>query len=241
MAKRIEPHTPKWVEPIIEYQRLADRYQTVEERAENERKKSNASKRPERRFIALRKLVSTLKKNHSFSRLDYPSAESEIRRLGVEKIQNDLADLLTGLELTPAAATQIVQRVLEHSSLFQLIPTTATAQLDHLLYVNLSPGLKVLSLMVTGITIPLIDLSCLALVERCQKGRLMASHNNLLLTVSHKETPSNKIKLQESFEISLSIATGVIEIDDSSRRAFVFQRGDTSFALYADKQINIEI
>ena len=241
MAKRIESHTPKWVEPIIEYQRLADRYQTVEEHVENERKKRNALKRTERRFIALRKLVSTLKKDHSFSRLDYPSADHEIRRLAVERIQNDLADLLTGLELTPTAATEIVRIVLEHSAHFQLTPTTATAQLDHLLYVNLSPGLKALSLTVTGITIPLIDLSCLALLERCQKGRLMASHNNLLLTVSHKENGSNKIKLQESFEISLLIATGVIEIDDSGRRAFVFQRGDTSFALYADKQINIEI
>ena len=120
MAKRIESHTPKWVEPIIEYQRLADRYQTVEERVENERKKRNDLKRTERRFIALRKLVSTLKKDHSFSRLDYPSADHEIRRLAVERIQNDLADLLTGLELTPAAATEIVRIVLEHSAHFQL-------------------------------------------------------------------------------------------------------------------------
>ena len=71
MAKRIEIHTPQWVEPIIEYQRLADRNQTVEERTESERKKGHARKRPERRFIALRKLVTTIKKNHSFSRVDH--------------------------------------------------------------------------------------------------------------------------------------------------------------------------
>nr|WP_320115880.1 hypothetical protein [uncultured Desulfuromonas sp.] len=241
MAKRIEIHTPQWVEPIIEYQRLADRNQTVEERTESERKKGHARKRPERRFIALRKLVTNIKKNHSFSRVDYAGAEQEIRHLAQEKIHNDLATLLTGLELTPAATREIVRLVLDRASRFQLGHSTSTAQLDHLLYVNLSSGLKVLSLDSGTFHAPVVDLSCVALIERCRKGRLMASHSNVLLTIHPKNEKAEKVALQAGFKLDLSIAMGVVEFDDMGRRAFVYQRADDSFALYADKQINIEI
>jgi len=240
MAKRIEIHTPHWVEPIIEYQRLADRYQTVEERAESERKKNNAHKRPERRFIALRKLVTNIKKDHMFSRVDHVSAETEIRQLALTKIHNDLATLLSGLELTSTAANEIVQRVVDQAPRFQLNHNGATSQLDHLLYANLSHGLKVLSLEQHDLTVPFIDLSCVALIERCQGKRLMASHNNLLLTIQARDA-ADKNTVQQGFKLDLSIAMGVIEIDDSGRRAFVYQRADNSFALYADKQISIEI
>nr|WP_320051148.1 hypothetical protein [uncultured Desulfuromonas sp.] len=242
MEKRLDIQPTQWVEPVLEYQRLADRYQTVEERAESERKKHRALKRPERRFVALRKLVTHLKKNYSFIRVDHVSAERELRQLGLRKIHNDLATLLSGLEVTTTATNDIVGQVTNQASLFQLGHNGSTAQLDHLIYANLSHGLQVLTLEQQNIRIPVIDLSCVALLERCQDKRLMASHNNLLLSVhASKKNGTEKSSVHEGFILDLSIAMGVIEINDSGRRAFIYQQSDTSFALYADKQISIEI
>ena len=121
-----------------------------------------------------------------------PALSRRIRQLAQEKIHNDLATLLTGLELTPAATREIVRLVLDRASRFQLGHSASTAQLDHLLYVNLTSGLKVLSLDSGTIHAPVVDLSCVALIERCQKGRLMASHNNLLLTIHPKDEKAEK-------------------------------------------------
>ena len=242
MAKRLDIQPTQWVEPVLEYQRLADRYQTVEERAESERKKQRALKRPERRFVALRKLVTHLKKNYSFIRVDHVSAERELCRLGLKKIHNDLATLLSGLELTTTATNDIVGQVANQSTLFKLGHNGATAQLDLPLYANLSHGLQVLTLEQQDLKVPVIDLSCVALLERCQDKRLMASHNNLLLSVhAIKKDAAQKATVHKNFMLDLSIAMGVIEINDSGRRAFIYQQSDTSFALYADKQISIEI
>ncbi len=69
----------------------------------------------------------------------------------------------------------------------------------------------------------------------------MASHSNVLLTIHPKNEKAEEVALQAGFKLDLSIAMGVVEFDDMGRRAFVYQRADDSFALYADKQINIEI
>jgi len=87
----------------------------------------------------------------------------------------------------------------------------------------------------------LIDLSCVALAERCNQRRLMASHNTLLLFVVNTNTTETALSVQEGLQLDLSVSLGVVEMDDRGRRAFIYRRADDSYVLYADKQINIEI
>jgi hypothetical protein len=242
MARRIDIQPSQWVAPINEYQRLNERHLPVERRKEPDQHPNDSDRqRPERRFIALRKLVTALKKDHPFTRTDHASAEQEIIQLGVDKIHTDLGDLLASLDLTTSASAETVKKILARADQFKLINNAPTAQLDHQLFSKLTPGLKALGLSISGLKIPLIDLSCVALAERCNQRRLMASHNNLLLSVINANTGQTPPSVQEGLQLDLSVSLGVVEMDDSGRRAFVYRRADDSYVLYADKQINIEI
>ena len=50
-----------------------------------------------------------------------------------------------------------------------------------------------------------------------------------------------RIAGEEMLEMDIRIRVATCEIDPAGRRVILYQRPDRSFALYADKQINISI
>lgn len=242
MAKRIDSDTFRGIRPIIQYQRIAERYQPVDERPQQAADDNSSSqKRPARRFIAMRELIDSLKEEHKIERIDSISAEQEIKTLGLLTIKKNLPPLLSDLSLSNNAVEKIIRLVEEQTPLLQLKNNLSTAQLDRSLYSDIGQGLQVLNLELRDITLPMIDFSCVALVERCQNGPNSSTLGNLYLTINSLDKINAHTSRQQSFRLTLSIPSGVIELDKEGRRALLYQRADKSFALYADKQINLEI
>ncbi|MCD6527254.1 MAG: hypothetical protein J7K75_09720 [Desulfuromonas sp.] len=235
MTKQIDNNTFKGIKPTSAYQRIAQRYQPAKERPQQEAdKKTAAAKQVTRRFIAMRDLINNLKQQHTIYRFDYISAEQEIRDLGLETIAKNLPPQLSQLGLSRDAVKQILRLVEDHTPQLQLSDRTFLATLDHSLFPELGHGLKVLTLALPDLLIPIIDFSCIALAEQCQSEPIASTLNNLYLSIVQPQ-------LQQGFQLTLSIAAGVVEVDMTGRRAFLYQRANHSFGLYADKQINLEI
>lgn len=242
MAKRIGNDRFKGIKAITPYQRIAERYGPVPERSQQDAdNRPAATERPTRRFIALRNLIDNLKQNHTIERIDYISAEKEIRALGWEVINKNLPPLLSDLGLSDKATKVIINRVDDHAPLLQLSYKSSIDQLDRLIYPEVDQGLQVLNLAMRDLSLPIIDSSCVALVKQCKNGPIVAALNNLYLTFSYPNKKKPHSPPKKSFQLTLSISSGVIEIDTTGRRAFLYQRADKSFALYADKRINLEI
>lgn len=242
MAKRIDNDKFKEIKPIIPYQRIAEKYHPVDERRQQTAKKqSTLTDRPRRRFIAMRNLIDSLKQDHSIQRIDYISAEQEIRVLGLTTIKKSLPSLLSELGLSNNATKQIITLVEEHAPLLQLRNRTSIAQLDRSLYPEVGDGLQVLNLDLAELPLPMIDFSYVALLERCKNGPITSTLNNLYLTITNLDEIATQSSPKPSCQLTLSITSGIIEIDTTGRRAFLYQRADKSFGLYSDKQINLEI
>lgn len=242
MAKRIDSDKFKGIKPISPYQRIAERYQPFDERPQQAtEKRPPLAERPRRRFLAMRNLIDSLKQDHPIQRIDYISAEQEIRALGLATINKSLPPLLSELGLSNNATKKIISLVEEQTPFLQLRNRSSIARLDRSLYPNIGNGLQVLNLDLPDLSLPMIDFSCVILVERCQNGPISLTLSNLYLTINSLDKITPHTPRQQSFQLTLSIPSGVIEIDKTGRRAFLYQRADKSFGLYADKQINLEI
>lgn len=242
MAKRIDSDNFKGIKPIIPYQRIAEKYHPFDERPQQPvKKRPPGEERHTRRFVAMRNLIETLKQDYEIQRVDHTSAEQEIRVLGLATINKNLPPLLSEQGLSINAIKKIITFVEEQMPLLQMRNSSSVSQLDHSLYPDVGHGLQVLNLEMLELPLPMIDFSCVILVERCQNGPVTSTLNNLYLTVNSLDKSIPDIPRQQSFQLTLSISSGVIELDKEGRRAFLYQRADKSFALYADKQINLEI
>ncbi len=242
MAKRIDSDQFKGIKPIIPYQRIAEKYHPFDERRQQSVKKRSAGEeRHARRFVAIRNLIDSLRQDHQIHRIDYISAEQEIMALGRATINKNLPSLLSELGLSNNATRQIINRVEEQTPFLQLRNRSSIKQLDRTLYPNIGDGLQVLNLDLPDLVLPMIDFSCVIWVERCQNGPITSTLGNLYLTINSLDKITPHAPRQQNFQLTLSIPSGVIEIDKTGRRAFLYQRADKSFGLHADKQINLEI
>ena len=242
MDKRIDSDKFKGIKPISPYQRIAEKYQPFDERPQHgKQKQSNLPIRPTRRFLAMRNLINDLKQEQPIERVDYISAEQEIRAIGLATINNSLPLLLSELGLSNNATKEIYGLVEEQIPYLQLLNRPSISQLDSSIYSNVGQDLQVLNLELPDLALPMIDFSCVILVERCQNGPISSTMGNLFLTINSLDKKTPQGPRQQCFQLTLSITSGVIEFDSTGRRAFVYQRIDKSFGLYADKQINLEI
>lgn len=243
MIKRVDYKKFLGTKPITAYQGIAKRHQPIDEDDQHSaQKRSNDEKHQPRRFVALRKLIDNLKLKHNIQRIDYISAEQEIRVLAKATIDKNLTRLLLNLSLSDYAIKQIITRINDHVPLLKLTHRSSTDQLDRSLYPNVDHSIQVLNLDSLELSLPIFDFSCVELAERCKNKPITTALANLYLTVSYQEKKETHAAPEQSFQISLAIPSGVIEVDTATgRRAFLYQRVDKSFALYADKQIDIEI
>lgn len=242
MAKRIDSNNFKGIKPIIAYQRIAERYHPFDERRQQPvKKRPTGEEHYTRRFVAMRNLIDSLKQDHEIQRIDYISAEQEIKTLGLKTITKSLPPLLSELGLSNNAIKNIISLIEEQTPFLQLRNRSSISQLDRSLYPNIGNGLQVLNLDLPDLSPPMFDFSCVMLVERCQNGPIASTLDNLYLTINSLDKLKPHAPRQQSFQLTLSISSGVIELDQEGRRAFLYQRADKSFGLYADKQINLEI
>lgn len=230
------------IKPIIPYQRIAERKKPVQERLQRDKdNQQGVTEHHKRRFIAMRNLINRLKKDHLIQRVNYMSAEQEIRELGLATIKKNLSQLLSELGLSNNATTKVVSTVDDHTPLLQLKNSLSPPKIDHTIYPDVEYGLQSLNLELPEISLPMIDFSCVIVVNHEQNKPITSTLSNLYITINSLDETIPATPRPQSFQLSVSIASGVIEIDTTGRRTFVYQRADKSFGLYADKQINLEI
>ncbi len=189
---------------------------------------------PRRRFRAMRRLIDELKKTSTISRVDYQTAEAELREVGSTIAEQELVPLLLAHKMTIA----------EVESLF-LSMRQQLAQPDLRTGASLPEERNFLPVFVPGLLEGLLCFQQLTLppaVGNAQIAQFLGDEG-LYSTIDHR-VGLEIIKTSEgsdalSLNIRLLVAIG--EVDDAGRRVLLYQRPDGSYGLYADKHIDLSI
>lgn len=192
-----------------------------------------------RRFTTMRKLIDRLKESELISRVNYSTAENELRSKGLEIAEEHLIPRLLELKIPLNSIDQI---------LLQIRQQTAT--------IGLTSGAEVLSdqrgpfpISAVGLTEFNLEFAELkiapgkqheSLVEKIkQEGAYSSERNRMRL--SFFLVSSQPYAAADSLQLKISVLVAAMEFDEAGRRAIVYQRPNQSYALYADKQINLSI
>ncbi len=226
--REIEPVPPS---PQINQQQPRSEYlhQQSEPRAD---KKDHA----QRRFRAMRNLIDQLKETARITRVDYFTAETELNNLGLAIADKELIEQLLELNFSLEEIDGLFQQIRQK-------PTTPDLEAGHKLsetnnffpvfipelfeYNLCFQKLQVLSGNTDG-----------RIIENIEKdGRFVSEKNRLRLDFRQTAMPEEVEKRQ----LNIRILVAVSEVDEAGRRVILYQRPNQSYALYADKQIDLSI
>lgn len=228
------------VEAVSPYARIHPRQSRQEgDQQPSSDSEKNQPTRNERRFTALRQLIEVLAESAQIIKLDYATAEAELRQLGLERIEENLISQLLSLKIPLQEIEQLqLQLAAEQASISLgrgrlmendssgLFPISAAGLSEYIL--------KIDDLQLRRIFLP-PDIA--RLIE--QEGFYAVQAQRLRLTFS----PHQRVRQKPEKRLSLRITTllGVIENEEEGRRAILFPRSDGTYGLYADKMINLSI
>lgn len=226
--REVEPVPPY---PRIDPQRPRDEY--PQQQSEPQIEKADPVRR---RFTAMRNLIDELKKSAGLTRVDYFTAETELKGLGFSILENELLDQLLELKVSLEWIDHLLQEI--RQSL-----TVSSLEAGH----NLSESYNFFPVFIAGISeynlsfkqlhVPYSHESVLIRENIDKQGHFISEKNRLRLDFREMPATENIDVLQ----LDISVLVAVSEVDDVGRRAVLYQRPNQSYALYADKQIDLSI
>jgi hypothetical protein len=186
--------------------------------------------------MAMRRLIDELKMIAVVTRVDYTTADREMAALAVSSLEEHLPALLQEL----GATQKVIEDVFEQ--LRQRLASSALQSGRTLVEDVNSLPVFVPGLMTYGLNISELN------VQMNQRQKEIV---NTLRTEGHFALERGRFKLKfitdpsspvtDEVFMDLFALTGVNEVDDAGRKAILYQRQDQTFALYADKQIDLSI
>ncbi len=224
------------VEPVSSYPRIdphqpRDQYPQQESLTQNE-----PTDQARRRFRAMRKLIDRLKENSRIVRVDYLTAEQELCEFGRHLVEEELVQQLLTLKFPLESIEAIFKDLglqLEHPDL-QTGGTLSEVDNFFPVYVaGLSQGL----LCFNNLPVPELLISDHITNEIRSDGQFVMEKNRIRLEFRDPPAPGGK----DRHRLNIRLLVAITEMDEEGRRAFLYQRADLDFALYADKQISLSI
>ena len=226
--REVEPVPPS---PRIDPQRPRDEY--PQQQSEQHTDKAEPVRR---RFTAMRNLIDELKKTAGLTRVDYFTAETELKDLGLSILENELVDQLLELKVSLEWIDHLLQEIRQRL-------TVSNLEAGH----NLSESYNFFPVFIAGISeynlsfqqlqVPHSHKSTRISENIDQHGHFISEKNRLRLDFRQMLATEDVDVLQ----LDISVLVAVSEVDDAGRRVSLYQRPNQSYALYADKQIDLSI
>lgn len=224
------------VEPVPPYPRVTPQKSRDEYPRQQSEQRADKADHVRRRFRAMRQLIDDLKEVTGLARVDYSTAATELNDLGFLIAETELLEQLLELKIPVEEIEKLFQQLSSRS----VSPTLGAGH-------NLSAADNFFPVSVVGLSeynLHFYNLHVQAgrkseqLLEKIETaGRFIAEKNRLRLDFRSARLPGEPLTLQ----LDISILVGVSEVDEASRRVILYQRQDQSYALYADKQIDLSI
>ncbi|MEA3361676.1 MAG: hypothetical protein U9Q61_00150 [Thermodesulfobacteriota bacterium] len=224
------------VEPVPPYSRINPQQSRDEYPQQQSEQRVDKTDPVRRRFRTMRKLIDELKEMTGLARVDYSTAEMELNNLGFLIAEAELVDQLLELKISPQEIGELLQQLRSRSISSTLGAGHNLSESDNFFPVFVA-GLSEYNLCFQNLQVK-IDQKSDKIIEKVEtSGRFISEKNRLRLDFSDA-TPAEETN---TLQLDISILVAVSEVDDDRRRVILYQRPDKSYALYADKQIDLSI
>ncbi|NOQ40919.1 MAG: hypothetical protein GQ563_00245 [Desulfuromusa sp.] len=224
------------VEPVPPYPRIDPQRPRDEYPQQQSDQRADKADPVRRRFMAMRILIDELKKAAGLTRVDYVTAETELNDLGLSILESELVEQLLELKVSLEGIDHLFQQIRQR-------PTTPDLKAGH----NLSEAYNFFPVFIAGISEYNLRFQQLQVQSSDKSIRINESIDSLGHFVSEK----NRLRLDfrkmtsgediDVLQLDISVQVAVSEVDDAGRRVILYQRPNQSYALYADKQIDLSI
>lgn len=225
------------VEPVPAYPRIDPQQPREEHSQQPQEKRADKDDQATRRFIAMRTLIDQLKETSVISRVDYFTAENELQNLGLAIAEEELIGQLLELKISLEEIDKLFSQIRQ-------LPTTPDIGTGH----NLSAANNFFPIFIAGLSEYNLRFQNLLIhappkTEQMinnleEKGRFVTVKNRLRFDFQQKADSSQN---KDLLRLDISVLVAISEVDEAGRRVILYQRPDQSYALYADKQIDLSI
>ncbi len=224
------------IEPVPPYPRV-DPQQPKDEYPQQQREqRSDKDDHTRRRFRAMRKFIDELQESSGVSRVDYLTTETELKDLGLAIAEGELVEQLLGLKISLGEIEELFQQIRQGTVFPQLGSGQTLSEINNFFPVFVA-GLTEYNLHFQNLKIH-SDHHPEPIIEQIEKsGRFIAERNRFRFNFSSTRLPDKSTPLQ----LDISILVAVSEVDEAGRRVILYQRPNKTYALYADKQIDLSI
>lgn len=224
------------VEPVPQYSRIdpqQPREESPQQQGEKHLDKENHSPR---RFSAMRDLIDKLKKSAKMARVDYLTVETELNDLGLAIAEKELIEQLLQLKLPLAGIDELFQQIRHRPATPDLGAGRKLSETENF-FPFFVAGLSEYNLRFQNLQVQ-TDRNCSQINENNKNNdRYVSEKNRIRLDFLRSTAPAESVILQ----LNISILVAVSEVDEAGRRVILYQRPNQSYALYADKQIDLSI
>jgi hypothetical protein len=225
------------VEPVPPYPRI-DPQQPRNEypQQQSEEKRLDKDDHAQRRFRGMRELIEKLQKSSGMIRVDYLTTETELNDLGLAIAEKELIEQLLQLKIPLEGIDGLFQQIRHRPATPDLGAGHDLSETDNFFPVFVA-GLSEYNLRFQNLQVQ-VDQNCNQIVENIEKnGRDVFEKNRVRLDFLRATAPEDIAILQ----LNISILVAISEVDEAGRRVILYQRPNQSYALYADKQIDLSI
>ena len=219
------------VEPISASHRIDSHHAQDEQRQQKERSKPNPNENNLRRFVSMRKLIDSITQVTDITRVDYNTTQSELKDLGLALLEKELIEQLLQFKIPLDDIDSLLQQIRQQVS----IPSLEGG--EHLTIEN-----NFLPIFIAGVSEYNLCFKQLHLAQVPDTTHIGESLDIIGRYIELK----NRIRLDfiqapEDILLKIMVQVAVSEFDDNGRRVILYQRQDNSYALYADKMIDMSI
>ena len=226
--REIEPVPPY---PRIDPQQPRDNYP----RQQNEQR-SEKDDHTRRRFRAMRELIDELQEFSGLTRVDYLTSETELKDLGISIVGGELVEHLLELKISSDAIEDLFQQ-LHRDPDSPLLRSGHTLSDNNNFFPVFVDGLSEYNLHFQNLH-PRFDHKPEQIIDQIERSGQFISEKNRLRLNFYSSDPLGEAAI---LQLDISVLVAVSEVDESGRRVILYQRPDKSYALYADKQIDLSI
>ena len=224
------------VEPVPAYPRIDPQQPRDEYPQQQSEQRPDKADPVRRRFRAMRTLIDELKKAAGLTRVDYVTAEAELNDLGLSILEGELVEQLLELKVSLEGIDHLFQQIRQR-------PITPDLGAGH----NLSETYNFFPVFIPGISeynLRFQHLEVQPCYDSIQISENIESHGYFISEKNRLRLDFRQVVSMEdiiSLQLDISVLVAVSEVDDDGRRVILYQRSNQSFALYADKQIDLSI
>lgn len=221
------------VEPVPQSPRIDPQQPREEYPQQQHEQRADKDDHAQRRFRAMRKLIHELKKSTGITRVDYFTAETELNDLGLSILESELVEQLLELKISLEVIESLLQQIRHR-------PTTPNLEAG----LSLSEAYNFFPVFIAGISeynLHFHKLQVQISSKSTQLSETIDSYGHFISEKNRLRFDFKKLPTSEDIELDISILVAASEVDDGGRRVILYQRSNQSYALYADKQIDLSI